>query len=168
MIRWTRNKLIYPIKWVILSIMGLMIVLFIFVLYLNNQIKNEDKHLPILAFIYNKLKSPEKIKFEINNSIYSMDVDSMKSVNFSTVYKLGSNRIKISIGNCKSIIDDTFIIQRRNPGAISIEIDKPSDDLGFIWKIDSLTIKDYYFYKSIVKDNSIKRVKCAIIGRYLE
>lgn len=168
MIRWTRNNLITPSKWVILLIMGLVIMLFIFVFYLNDKIKNADKHLPISAFISNRLKSAEKIKIEINDSIHSLIVDSMKSIDFSTFYKLGANRIKISISDCKPIIDDTFIIQRRDPGGISIELDKPTDDLGFLWKVDSLTIKNYYFYKSIVKNDSIRRMKFAIIGGYLE
>jgi len=167
MVKWTRNNVIVPNKWLILIILGLLIGLFLFIFHLRDKININDKHLPITAFVSNESKNPENITIELNDSIHSMIVDSMKEIYFKTCYRLGINHVKISIDS-HPIIDDTFLIHRRNPGAISVEIDKPADELGFRWKIDSLKIKDYYFYKSIIGYDSVNRLKFAVSGKYLE
>lgn len=151
-------------KWTLLLISVLLLGLFVFVFYQRDKINEADKHLPIDMCIVNNLSTAKRVTIKLNDSTKTLVLDSIKKVYFHTYYQLGINRIQISVNGSQPIISDTFQIKLKDPGVFQIEIDKPDDNLKRPWNKDSIDMKRYYFYKSIVKSNSFVRVKFGLFG----
>jgi len=161
-------KNIYTDKRLIFIICVLLFGLFIFLYFLKSWIDKRDSVLPIDAFFKNKLSTKETIRFKINDSIYFLTLDSNEGKELTVSYRLGLNNISIAFSDAGQFTDDTVTINRRDPGIINVEIDKPTDELGYVWSTDSATLHNFYFFKSLIKVHDDKRIKFAIEGQYLE
>jgi len=137
-------------------------------LVLKEGVNSFDETLPINAYFKNKLKTKETIKLKLNDSIYMISLDTNEEYKFKVNYRNEFNKVLISLSDVELIINDTISINTRIPGQISIEIDNPKDDLGFLWSVDSTNIKNYYFYISRIKEQKEKRIKFAVWGQFIE
>jgi hypothetical protein len=163
-----RTNYIKSNKWIIISILGLIAFLFIVLFQLKLKIHQSDNSLPITSRINNTLKTSIDIKIDLNDSIYKMHLDSMNSTEYISKFRLGLNKLKITLNDTMQYINDTLHINKRTPGLLLIEIDNPKDKIRDFWKLDSLSLRNYYFYKSIIKSDSFRRVKFIIFRRYID
>ncbi len=153
----------------------IIIVLFIFILslfaillLLKKGVSLYDETLPISVFIKNELSMKETVTFSLNDSTYSVSLDTNEGKSLKIHYRNGLNEVSVALSPAKPLIDDTLMINTRMPGQISIEIDKPTDELGFIWKLDPEKSNDFYFHKVKIKEKDGKRIKFAVWGICIE
>jgi hypothetical protein len=155
-------------KTIIIVISILLACLFIFLFFLKYWADRSDENLPINAYFENDLSTTETLEFKINDSTYFVTLDSNEDTVFQVSYRLGLNNISIAFFDTGQFTDDTLTIDKREPGIINVEIDKPTDKLGLVWSVDSTSIHKFYFLKSLIKVYGDKRIKFAIQGQYIE
>jgi len=164
-----KNKNILVDKRVIFILFIFNVCLFIILFLLKKGVDYQDQNLPINGFFYNKLPTTETIKLQLNDSVYLLTLDSDARKDLDLTYRKGLNKIIVFLSNSQAIVDTTLSIDTRYPGSLDIELDKPTDDLGFSWYVDTSVVHHIFYYnKQLIKEQNDKRLKFAFRGFYIE
>lgn len=161
------NKKIKVDKRIVFIIFILIICLFCILFILKIGVDYNDKHLPIYTEIKNKLHTTETIKLQLNDSIYLLTLDSNESKELNVTFQKGLNKILIFLSNSQAIVDTTLNVDTRYPGELHIELDLQTNDLGYLWEVDSSNILCYFYYKSFIGLQNGKRLKLALAKMYI-
>ena len=121
------------------------------------------------VLIYNNLDTLGKIKMNLNDSIYKIEVASDSAVTFNITHKIKGNRISIDVNESFINLRDTFSLPWDEGCCICIGIDSPLDSLGRDWQNNSTVINydndnygGLYLKKSQIIIRNHIRLKCSI------
>jgi len=152
-------------KKMIFVLIGFTICLSILFVVIREWIYKNDQVLPIEGYISNDLITSESIQFKLNDSLYLINLKPNENKELKLYYKLGLNRIAITLNDTTTTFEDTLTIKTRYPGIMRIAINNPSTKLEWKWtQEDDISKENWYNFK----EENNKRIEIAIFRLRLE